>query len=33
MSDNKAKRDELEKIYGSGSMFQRSKAEEYASTL
>lgn len=33
MSDNKAKREELEKIYGSGSMFQRSKAEEYVSTL
>ena len=33
MSDNKAKREELEKIYGSGSMFQRSKAEEYISTL
>lgn len=33
MSDNKSKRDELEKIYGSGSMFQRSKAEVYISTL
>ena len=33
MSDNKAKREELEKIYGSGSMFQRSKAEAYISTL
>lgn len=33
MSDNKAKREELEKIYGSGSMFQKSKAEEYVSTL
>lgn len=33
MSDNKAKREELEKIYGSGSMFQRSKAEVYISTL
>ncbi len=33
MSDNKAKRDELEKIYGLGSMFQKSKAEEYVSTL
>lgn len=33
MSDNKTKREELEKIYGSGSMFQRSKAEAYISTL
>ncbi len=33
MSDNKAKREELERIYGAGSMFQRSKAEEYISTL
>ena len=33
MSDNKAKREELERIYGSGSMFQRSKAEVYISTL
>ena len=33
MSDNKAKREELERIYGEGSMFQKSKAEEYVSTL
>ena len=33
MSDNKAKREELEKIYGSGSMFQKSKAEEYVASL
>jgi len=33
MSDNKSKRDELEKIYGSGSMFQKSKAEEYVASL
>lgn len=33
MSDNKSKRDELEKIYGSGSMFQKSRAEDYISSL
>jgi hypothetical protein len=33
MSDNKSKRDELEKIYGSGSMFQKARTEEYIATL
>ena len=33
MSDNKAKREELERIYGEGSMFQRSRAEQYISSL
>lgn len=33
MASNKKKREELELIYGQGSMFQKSKAEEYISTL
>ena len=33
MSDNKHKREQLEEIYGRGSMFQKSKAEEYVETL
>lgn len=33
MSDNKAKREELERIYGAGSMFQKARTEEYIETL
>lgn len=33
MASNKKKREELEKIYGEGSMFQKAKTEEYISTL
>lgn len=33
MSDNKAKREELERIYGKGSMFQKARTEEYIETL
>lgn len=33
MASNKTKREELEKIYGKGSMFQKAKTEEYISTL
>lgn len=33
MASNKTKREELEKIYGEGSMFQKAKTEEYISTL
>jgi len=33
MPSNKKKREELERIYGKGCMFERSKAEEYISTL
>lgn len=33
MASNKNKREELERIYGEGSMFQKAKAEEYISTL
>ena len=33
MADNKAKREELERIFGSGSMFQKSKAESYIASL
>ena len=33
MSDNKAKREELERIYGAGSMFQKARTEEYIATL
>lgn len=33
MASNKKKREELSAIYGEGSMFQKSKSEEYVSTL
>ena len=33
MATNKAKREELERIYGKGSMFQKSQCEDYVSTL
>ena len=33
MATNKAKREELERIYGKGSMFQKSHCEDYVSTL
>jgi len=33
MSDNKSKREELERIYGAGSMFQKARTEEYIETL
>lgn len=33
MSSNKKKREELERIYGKGSMFQKSRTEEYIETL
>jgi hypothetical protein len=33
MATNKAKREELERIYGKGSMFQESHCEDYISTL
>lgn len=33
MASNKAKREELERIYGKGSMFQKSHCEDYVSTL
>lgn len=33
MASNKSKREELERIYGPGSMFERSHAEDYISTL
>jgi len=33
MSGNKRKREELERIYGKGSMFQKAKTEEYIETL
>ena len=33
MATNKAKREELERIYGKGSMFQKSHCEDYISTL
>lgn len=33
MASNKTKRLQLEQIYGEGSMFQKSKAEEYIATL
>lgn len=33
MSSNKQKREELEKIYGKGSMFEKSQCEQYVETL
>ena len=33
MSSNKKKREELERIYGKGSMFQKARTEEYIETL
>lgn len=33
MASNKKRREELEKIYGEGSMFEKAKTEEYISTL
>ena len=33
MASNKKKREELEKIYGEGCMFEKSHAEDYISTL
>lgn len=33
MSNNKRKREQLEQIYGKGSMFQKAKTEEYIETL
>ena len=33
MASNKSKREELQKIYGNGSMFKKSKVEEYLTTL
>lgn len=33
MSSNKQKREELERMYGKGSMFEKSKAEQYIETL
>lgn len=33
MSSNKKKREELERIYGKGSMFQKAQTEEYVETL
>lgn len=33
MGSNKKKRQELEQIYGEGSMFEKAKTEEYVSTL
>lgn len=33
MASNKKKRLELEAIYGKGSMFEKSKAEQYISSL
>lgn len=33
MASNKKRREELEAIYGEGSMFQKAKTEEYISTL
>lgn len=33
MPSNKRKREELEQIYGKGSMFQKAKTEEYIETL
>ncbi len=33
MASNKNKREELQKIYGKGSMFKKAKTEEYLSTL
>jgi len=33
MTSNRQKREELEKIYGKGSMFERSQCEEYIQTL
>ena len=33
MASNKKKRDELQLIYGKGSMFEKSKCEEYIATL
>lgn len=33
MASNKKRREELEQIYGPGSMFEKAKTEEYISTL
>lgn len=33
MASNKKRREELERIFGEGSMFQKAKTEEYISTL
>ena len=33
MANNKQIREELEAIYGKGCMFEKSKAEEYVSSL